>query len=127
MAKDILRYDKMIESAMRGVVRQAISEAAKHGLPGAHHFYISFRTDHPGTTVPDYLKSRYPQEMTIKYHPEDPCRVEWAAKCWVDEETGLTRLNLYYPEGIEKFVSRQKGTMPTKFAAFERYEVPGEP
>jgi hypothetical protein len=65
MAKDILRYDKMIESAMRGVVRQAISEAAKHGLPGAHHFYISFRTDHPGTTVPDYLKSRYPQEMTI--------------------------------------------------------------
>jgi hypothetical protein len=65
MAKDLLRYDKMIESAMRGVVRQAISEAARHGLPGAHHFYISFRTDHPGTVVPDYLKSRYPQEMTI--------------------------------------------------------------
>ncbi|MSP48878.1 MAG: hypothetical protein EXQ95_06080 [Alphaproteobacteria bacterium] len=65
MAKDLLRYDKMIESAMRGVVRQAISDAARHGLPGAHHFYISFRTDHPGTVVPDYLKSRYPQEMTI--------------------------------------------------------------
>jgi hypothetical protein len=65
MAKDLLRYDKMIESAMRGVVRQAVSEAARHGLPGAHHFYISFRTDHPGTVVPDYLKSRYPQEMTI--------------------------------------------------------------
>jgi uncharacterized protein len=65
MAKDLLRYDKMIESAMRGVVRQAVSEAAKHGLPGAHHFYISFRTDHPGTVVPDYLKSKYPQEMTI--------------------------------------------------------------
>jgi len=65
MAKDLLRYDKMIEAAMRGVVRQAISEAARHGLPGAHHFYISFRTDHPGTVVPDYLKSRYPQEMTI--------------------------------------------------------------
>ena len=65
MAKDLLRYDKMVESAMRGVVRQAISEASRHGLPGAHHFYISFRTDHPGTVVPDYLKSRYPQEMTI--------------------------------------------------------------
>jgi hypothetical protein len=65
MAKDLLRYDKMIEAAMRGVVRQAISEASRHGLPGAHHFYISFRTDHPGTVVPDYLKSRYPQEMTI--------------------------------------------------------------
>ena len=65
MAKDLLRYDKMIESAMRGVVRQAISEASRHGLPGAHHFYISFRTDHPGTVVPDFLKSRYPQEMTI--------------------------------------------------------------
>jgi hypothetical protein len=65
MAKDLLRYDKMIEAAMRGVVRQAISEASRHGLPGAHHFYISFRTDHAGTVVPDYLKSRYPQEMTI--------------------------------------------------------------
>jgi hypothetical protein len=65
MAKDLLRYDKMIEAAMRGVVRQAIAEASRHGLPGAHHFYISFRTDHPGTQVPEYLKSRYPQEMTI--------------------------------------------------------------
>ena len=65
MAKDFLRYDKMIETAMRGVVRQAVSEVARHGMPGAHHFYISFRTDHPGTIVTDYLKGRYPQEMTI--------------------------------------------------------------
>jgi hypothetical protein len=65
MAKDLLRYDKMIEAAMRGVVRQAISDVGRHGMPGAHHFYISFRTDNPGTIIPDYLKSRYPQEMTI--------------------------------------------------------------
>ncbi len=62
---DILRYDKMVESALRGVVRQSIREVMKHGLPGDHHFYITFLTDHPGVKIPDYLRDRYPGEMTI--------------------------------------------------------------
>lgn len=62
---DILRYDKMVESALRGVVRQSVEEVIEHGLPGEHHFYITFLTDYPGVAIPDYLHDRYPGEMTI--------------------------------------------------------------
>jgi hypothetical protein len=60
-----LRYDVMVESALRGVVRDALSVAAESGLPGEHHFYITFRTDSPGVQLADYLRERYPSEMTI--------------------------------------------------------------
>ncbi|MCI5061174.1 MAG: ClpXP protease specificity-enhancing factor SspB, partial [Alphaproteobacteria bacterium] len=63
--EDILRYDKMVEGALRGVVQQAIKEVIKNGLPGDHHFYITFMTDYPGVDIPDYLQERYPGEMTI--------------------------------------------------------------
>ncbi|MEM6781053.1 MAG: ClpXP protease specificity-enhancing factor SspB [Pseudomonadota bacterium] len=62
---DILRYDKMVERALRGVVREAIEEVMEDGLPGDHHFYITFMTDFPGVNIPDYLHERYPGEMTI--------------------------------------------------------------
>jgi hypothetical protein len=65
MAKEILQYNVMVEAALRAVVRQALTEVAEVGLPGNHHFYITFRTAHPGVQVPDYLRSRYPTEMTI--------------------------------------------------------------
>lgn len=60
-----LRYDKMVESALRGVVRQAVKEVQTRGLPGEHHFYITFMTDYPGVQIPGYLSERYPGEMTI--------------------------------------------------------------
>lgn len=60
-----LRYDKMVENALRGVVRQAVEEVMENGLDGDHHFYITFLTDHPGVDIPDYLRDRYPGEMTI--------------------------------------------------------------
>lgn len=63
--ENILRYDKMVESALRGVVRQAIEEVMEDGLPGDHHFYITFMTDYSGVNIPDYLRDRYPGEMTI--------------------------------------------------------------
>ena len=62
---NILRYDRMVEHALRGVVRQAIEEVIDDGLPGDHHFYITFTTDYPGVDIPDYLRDRYPGEMTI--------------------------------------------------------------
>ncbi len=62
---DILRYDKMVEQALRGVVKQAVEEVMGDGLPGEHHFYITFMTDYPGVDIPDYLRDRYPGEMTI--------------------------------------------------------------
>lgn len=65
MAKEILQYNVMVEAALRAVVRQALAEVAEAGLPGDHHFYITFRTGYPGVQVPDYLKTRYPAEMTI--------------------------------------------------------------
>ncbi len=60
-----LNYNLMVEGALRGVMRQALAEAAENGLPGNHHFYITFRTNFPGVRMPDYLKARFPTEMTI--------------------------------------------------------------
>lgn len=63
---DMLRYDRMVEGALRGVVRAAVEQVIEHGgLPGDHHFYITFLTDYPGVEIPDYLRERYPGEMTI--------------------------------------------------------------
>jgi uncharacterized protein len=62
---EILRYDRMVEGALRGVVKKSIQEVIDHGLPGDHHFYITFLTDYPGVKIPDYLRERYPGEMTI--------------------------------------------------------------
>ena len=62
---DILRYDKMVETALRGVVKKSVQEVIEHGLPGEHHFYITFLTDYSGVKIPDYLRDRYPGEMTI--------------------------------------------------------------
>jgi hypothetical protein len=63
--KDIFRYDKMVETALRGVVREALERTAKTGLPGSHHFYVTFRTDAEGVEIPDSLRAKYPVEMTI--------------------------------------------------------------
>ncbi len=65
MADNELKYDRMVEDALRSVVRRALSYAAERGLSGDHHFYITFLTDHPGVTMPDHLRSHYPAEMTI--------------------------------------------------------------
>jgi hypothetical protein len=60
-----LRYDVMVEAALRGVMRDALNHAIEHGLPGAHHFYLSFRTGHPGVQIDQSLRARFPEEMTI--------------------------------------------------------------
>ena len=63
--ESLLPYDIWAEEALREVAIRALEHAAEHGLPGEHHYYLTFRTDHPGTTVPGHLKARYPQEITI--------------------------------------------------------------
>ena len=65
MAKGALRYDQLIEDALKGVVRKVLSEAAEHGLPGNHHFYITFKTAAEGVDIPDRLHARFPEDMTI--------------------------------------------------------------
>ncbi|MBC7950608.1 MAG: hypothetical protein H7Z12_02145 [Rhodospirillaceae bacterium] len=65
MPEDSLRYDKMVEDALRGVVRDALVQTAETGLFGDHHFYITFRTRLPGVHLPPHIMARHPEEMTI--------------------------------------------------------------
>lgn len=65
MGKDLMGYEAMAQQALRGVVRLALDRAATQGLPGDHHFYITFDTTHPGVDIAPWLKERYPEEMTI--------------------------------------------------------------
>ena len=58
-------YQAMVERAMRGVVRDALRQVAKDGLPGDHHLYITFRTQDPGVQIAERLIAQYPEEMTI--------------------------------------------------------------
>ena len=62
---DSIDYPGMIDSAMRNVVREALVHVDKFGLPGDHHFFISFQTNYPGVSISPQLKSRYPEEITI--------------------------------------------------------------
>lgn len=58
-------YDKLVEKSLKHVVIDALKIVEKQGLPGEHHFYISFRTDNPKTELTDLVKGQYPKEMTI--------------------------------------------------------------
>ena len=62
---DPLNYQAMTEDALRGVMRQALTIAANRGLPGQHHFYLTFRTKFPGVEIAEHLRERHPEEMTI--------------------------------------------------------------
>lgn len=66
MSEDLLRYDRLVEKALRGVVREALSTVAEQkALPGDHHFFITFLTGAEGVKIPTYLRQQYPDEMTI--------------------------------------------------------------
>lgn len=67
--KDFLDYEQMaarhVEAAYRNLVREVLARVAADGLPGAHHFYVTFRTNFPGLVLPESLRLEYPEEMTI--------------------------------------------------------------
>ena len=63
--ESLVPYQAMMERALRGVMREALARVEEHGLPGDHHYYVSFLTRHEGVTIPDQLRARYPDEMTI--------------------------------------------------------------
>ena len=65
MSEDLIRYDLLVQEALRGVVRKVIADAAERGLPGEHHFLVSFRTQAPGVRISARLLERHPEEMTI--------------------------------------------------------------
>jgi uncharacterized protein len=58
-------YGNLMHRAMRDLIKTVLSQVGQNGLPGAHHFFITFDTTHPGVAIADWLRSRYPAEMTI--------------------------------------------------------------
>ena len=65
MAVDHIRYDMLAQEALRGVVRTVLGDAARNGMPGEHHFYITFNTCTDGVRLSPRMREQYPQEMTI--------------------------------------------------------------
>lgn len=62
---DGLDYGRMMQRALRGLMAEVLGHVAEHGLPGDHHFYIGFDTQHPGVDIAPWLRERYPREMVI--------------------------------------------------------------
>ena len=60
-----IEYGNLMHDAMRGLIRTVLRDVAAHGLPGAHHFFITFDTKHPDAELADWLRARYPDEMTV--------------------------------------------------------------
>jgi len=58
-------YGKLMHRAMRGLIQEVLADVSEHGLPGEHHFFITFDTTHQGVDIADWLRARYPDEMTI--------------------------------------------------------------
>lgn len=58
-------YEMMVQSALRRVVQDALTQVEKGGLPGTHHFYITFETNRQDVTIPDFLREKHPEEVTI--------------------------------------------------------------
>ena len=86
MPKDYIGYEVLADRALRSVVREALKRAEKQGLIGSHHFYLTFKTHDPGVDVPEFLKDRYPDEMTIVVQNQ-----YWGLKVSEDGfEVGLT-------------------------------------
>jgi len=65
MPTDLIRYDLLVQDALKGVVRRVLSNAIREGIPGEHHFYLSFRTRDKGVRISHALREKYPEEMTI--------------------------------------------------------------
>jgi len=65
MPTDHIRYDLLAQEALRGVLRRVLTDVAKNGLPGEHHFYVTFDTGAPGLKISERLRTEHPEEMTI--------------------------------------------------------------
>mgnify|MGYP001057152977 CR=1 FL=1 len=98
-------YGNLMHSAMRGLIRTVLQDISDNGLPGNHHFFITFDTDHPDVELADWLSDRYPGEMTVVMQ-------HWFDNLTVDEEGFAVTLNfgdspepLYIPyDAIRTFV-----------------------
>jgi len=100
-----IEYGNLMHDAMRGLIRQVLLDVAANGLPGNHHFFITFDTEHPDAELADWLSDRYPSEMTVVMQ-------HWYDKLEVTEEGFSVTLNfgdapepMYIPyDAIRTFV-----------------------
>lgn len=98
-------YGNLMHTAMRGLIREVMLRVASDGLPGAHHFFITLNTRHPGVQMADWLRARYPDEITIVIQ-------HWFENLAVDEHGFAITLNfgnqpepLYIPfDAVSTFV-----------------------
>ena len=98
-------YGNLMHEAMRGLIRKVLTDVSENGLPGAHHFFITFDTGHPDAELADWLSDRYPDEMTVVMQ-------HWYDKLEVTEDGFSITLNfgdapepLYVPyDAIKTFV-----------------------
>ncbi|MEO1139440.1 MAG: ClpXP protease specificity-enhancing factor SspB [Pseudomonadota bacterium] len=98
-------YGKLMHRAMRGLIQEVLIDVRDNGLPGAHHFFITFETTHPDALLADWLKERYPTEMTVVMQ-------HWFDNLEVKEDGFAVTLNfgdnpesLYIPyDAIQTFV-----------------------
>ena len=65
MSQDYINYPALIDTAMRGMVRELMKRVQTDGLPGEHHFFISFSTQHAGVKMSEQLRAKYPKDITI--------------------------------------------------------------
>lgn len=92
-----INYDKLIEKSLKNVVVEALKIAERQGLPGEHHFYITFKTNHPQTRISDQLKSQYPEEMTIVIQHQFSNLIVETSGFSIDLSFGGIRQTLYIP------------------------------
>lgn len=85
MARSI-DYGNLMHRAMRGLIQSVLTDVAMHGLPGAHHFFITFDTTHPDVQMADWLRERYPTEMTVVLQ-------HWFENLYVTDEGFSVTLN----------------------------------
>ncbi len=92
-----INYGTLMHRAMRGLIREVLEDVQAHGLPGDHHFFITFETGHPDVRIADWLAQRYPEDMTVVMQ-------HWFEDLHVDEagfgvtlNFGETRESLYIP------------------------------
>ena len=87
-------YGNLMHRAMRGLIQTVLADVAQNGLPGAHHFFITFDTTHPGVAIADWLKERYPSDMTV-------VRQHWFSGLEVTDEGFSVTLNFgNHPEPL---------------------------
>ena len=105
MGQDLIRYDVLAQDALRGVIRKVLGEVVKTGLPGEHHFFITFLTSAPGVRLSSRLREKYPELMTIVIqHWFDNLKVTHEG-FWITLNFGNSPEPLYIPfDSVRTFV-----------------------